>query len=207
MPPVGKESTQEISVSKDGLVKELPDSLLSIEKQPTETKERRDEQLSFQDTLVEEPPDSFVSYNVPVVPQDGITPSSEDSLVKVPPDTVVCILQSCVVPPQVGVTPSRGILSDVSHRAVPPRVGVTPSRCIPSDVSQRQRKKTGDWDPGHRVQRAIPVPGASWIVALPKLTPRTPWRGVQPSRTPWRGVQLPDTLLRGVPSDPAVPDK
>ena len=66
--PVEKESTQEISVPKDSLVEELPDSVDSVEKQPTETKERRDEQLCYQDSLVEEPPDSFVSDNVPVVP-------------------------------------------------------------------------------------------------------------------------------------------
>ena len=99
MPLVKKESTQEISVPKDSLVEELPDSLLSVEKQPTETKERQDEQLCYQDSLVEEPPDSFVSDNVPVVPQDGITPSSEDSLGKEPPDTVVCAVQSCVMAP------------------------------------------------------------------------------------------------------------
>ena len=107
VPPVEKESIQGISVPKD--------------------------------SLVEEPPDSFVSDNVPVVPRDGITLSSEDSLVKEPPDTVVCVVQSCVVSPRVGVTPSRGILSD---------------------VSRRQRKTTDGWDPGPRVQRAIPVLGA-----------------------------------------------
>ena len=160
VPPVEKESTQEISVPKDSLVEELPDSLLSVEKQPTETKKRRDEQLCYQD--------SFVGDYVPVVPRDGITPSSVDSLGKEPPDTVV---------------------SDVSQRVVPPRVGVTPSRRIPSVVLQQQRKTTDDWDPGPKVQRAIPVPGASWRGALPKSTSRTPWRGVQPSRTPWRGVQ------------------
>ena len=190
---------------------------MSVEKQPTETKERRDEQLCYQDSLVEEPPDSFVSDNVPVVLRDVITPSSEDSLEKEPPDTVLCVVQSCVVPPRVGVTTSRGIPSDVSQCFVPPRVGVTTSRRIPSDVSQRQRKMTDDWDPGPRVQRAIPVPGASWRGALPKSTPRTPWRGVQPlrtpwrgvqpPRTPWRGVQLPGTLLRGVPSNPAVVER
>ena len=88
---------------------------------------------------------------MPVVLRDGITPSSEDSLVKEPPDTVVCVVQSYVVPPRVGVTPSHGILSDVSQRVVPPRVGVTPSRRILCDVSQRQRKTTDDWDPGLRV--------------------------------------------------------
>ena len=41
---------EEISVPIDSLVEELPDSLLSIEKQPTETKERRDEQLCYQDS-------------------------------------------------------------------------------------------------------------------------------------------------------------
>ena len=95
MPPVEKESTQEISVPKDSLVEEFPDNLLSVEKQPTETKERRDEQLCYQDNLVEEPPDSFVSDNVPVVSRDGITPSSEDSLGKESPDTV----SQRVVPP------------------------------------------------------------------------------------------------------------
>ena len=235
-PPVEKESTQEISVPKDSLVEELPDSLLSDEKQSTETKERRDEQLCYRDSLVEEPPDSFVSDNVPVVSRDGTTPSSEDSLVKEPPDTVVCVVQSCVVPPRVGVTPSRGIPSDLSQRVVPPRVGVTPSRRIPSDVSQRQRKTTDNWDSGPRVQRAVPVLGASRRGALPNSIPRTPWRvvqptrtpwrgvqqqraptkgvqqraptkGVHPPRTPWRGVQPPGTLLRGVPSDPAVVEK
>ena len=187
---------------------------MSIEKQPTETKERRDEQLCYQDSLVEELPDSFVSDYVPGVPQDGITPSSEDSLAKEPPDTVVCVEQSCVVPPRDGVTPSRGIPSDVSQRVVPPRVGVTPSRRIPSDVSQRQRKTTDDWDPGPKVQRAISVPGASWRGVQQQSTSwrgvhplRTPWRGVQPPRTPWRGVQLPGTLLRGVPSDPEVVER
>ena len=110
VPPVEKESTQEISVTKDSLVEELQDSLLSDEKQSTETKERQDEQLCYQDSLVEEPPDSFVSDNVPVVPRDGITPSSEDSLVKEPPDTVVCVLCRVVC------------RSDVSQRVVPPRV-------------------------------------------------------------------------------------
>ena len=65
-------------------------------------------------------------------------------------------------------------------------------------MSQGQRKKTEDWDPGARVQRAILVPGASWRGTLPKSTPRTPWRGVQPLSTPWRGVQLPRTPWRGV---------
>ena len=173
---------------------------------------------------------------MPVVPQDGIARGSEDSLVKEPPDTVVCVEQSCVVPPRVGVTPSRGIPSDVSQRVVPPRVGVTPSHRIPSDALQQQRKTTDDWDPGPKVKRAIPVPGASWRGALPKSTPRTPsrgvqpsrtpwkgvqqraptkdvqpprtpWRGVQPPRIPWRGVKPPGTLLRGVPSDPAVVER
>ena len=40
VPPVEKESTQEISVPKGSLVEELPDSLLSVEKQPKETKAR-----------------------------------------------------------------------------------------------------------------------------------------------------------------------
>ena len=34
VPPVEKESNQKISVPKDSLVEELPDSLLSVEKQP-----------------------------------------------------------------------------------------------------------------------------------------------------------------------------
>ena len=170
VPPVGKESTQEISVPKDSLVEELPDSLLSVEKQPTETKERRDEQLCYQDSLIEEPPDSFVSDNVPVVPRDGITPSSEDSLGKEPRDTVVSVVQSCVVPPRVSDTPSLGIQSDVSQHVVPPQVGVTTSRRIPSDVLQRQRKTIDDWDPGPRVQRAIPVPGACLFVCGISLT-------------------------------------
>ena len=88
---------------------------------------------------------------LPVVPRDGITPSSEDSLVKEPPDTVMCVVQSCFVPPRVCVTPDHGISSDVSQRVVPPQVGVTPSRRILSDVSQWQRKTTDDWDPGPRV--------------------------------------------------------
>ena len=89
-------------------------------------------------------------------------------------------------------------MSDVSQCVVPPRVGVTPSRRIPSDVSQQQRKTTDDWDPGPRVQRAIPVPGESWRGALPKWTPRTPWRGVQTSRRPWRGVQQQRAPTKGV---------
>ena len=93
--------------------------LLSVEKQPTETKKRGDEQLCHQD--------SFVSDYVPVVPRDGITPSIEDSLGKEPPDTVV---------------------SDVSQRVAPPPVGVTPSRRIPSDVShgRERRQMTGTLD-------------------------------------------------------------